>query len=100
MLKLIKYTAAHLKWNALRALLQIAGWYLVVEHTNCSILNVQRSKSSKVYISLGPPYAINPILCKNPCFNTTHLDDYKNPVPNNKYSNIKSKLNKCISKKR
>ena len=38
------YTAAHLKWNALRALLQIAGWYLVVEHTNCSILNVQRSK--------------------------------------------------------
>ena len=47
MLKLIKYTAAHLKWNALRALLQIAGWYLVVEHTNCSILNVQRSKSAQ-----------------------------------------------------
>ena len=49
-------------------------------------------------IECEPPYAINPMLCKNPCFKTTHLDDYKSPTSGNKYSNIKSKYKKCILK--
>jgi hypothetical protein len=40
---------------------------------------------------LNAPYAINPMLYKNPCFITTHLATYTSPINNNKYANIKSK---------
>jgi len=48
-------------------------------------------KSVPIKYKLTAPYAIDPMLCKNPCFNTTHLTEYPNPCNKNKYANVKSK---------
>ena len=48
-------------------------------------------KPEHIKEKLTAPYAINPMLCKNPCFKTTHLTEYPNPFGKNKYANVKSK---------
>jgi len=41
-------------------------------------------------IKLIPPYMVDPMLCKEPCYKTTHNTDYKKKS-NILYSHIKSK---------
>jgi hypothetical protein len=48
-------------------------------------------KLESIKEKLTAPYAINPMLRKNPCFKTTHLTEYPNPFGKNKYANVKSK---------
>ena len=34
---------------------------------------------------------VDKMLCKNPCYKTTHITEYKTPIATNKYSHVKSK---------
>jgi hypothetical protein len=40
---------------------------------------------------INAPYMVDKMLCKNPCYKTTHITEYKTPISTNKYSHIKSK---------
>ena len=40
---------------------------------------------------INAPYMVDKILCKNPCYKTTHITEYKKPTATNKYSHVKSK---------
>ena len=40
---------------------------------------------------INAPYRVDKILCKNPCYKTTHITEYKKPTATNKYSHVKSK---------
>lgn len=48
-------------------------------------------KSNLPIGEINAPYMLDKMLCKNPCFKTTHTTEYKKPIGNNKYSHIKSK---------
>ena len=58
-------------------------------------INIERldytMKSVRIKEQFNAPYAVNPVLRKNPCYKTTHIDDYKNYTSTNKYANVKSK---------
>jgi hypothetical protein len=40
---------------------------------------------------IGPPYAVDPSLYKNPSFKTTNMSDYTTQLGKNKYAKTKSK---------
>ena len=42
-------------------------------------------------IKLIPPYMVDPMLCKAPCYKTTHNTDYRKNISTKLYSHVKSK---------
>lgn len=48
-------------------------------------------KTSLPTPEINAPYMVDNMLCKNPCYKTTHITEYKTPIATNKYSHIKSK---------
>lgn len=54
------------------------------------VLKVIDTKNNKTYKLLEPPYNLDHRLLTNPCFTTTHVNDFTTSK-RNKYTNIKSK---------
>ena len=48
-------------------------------------------KTSLLTVEVNAPYMVDKMLCKNPCYKTTHITEYKTPIATNKYSHVKSK---------
>lgn len=48
-------------------------------------------KTSLPTVEINAPYMVDKMLCKSPCYKTTHIAEYKKPIATNKYSHIKSK---------
>ena len=48
-------------------------------------------KASLSTAEMNAPYMVDKMLCKNPCYKTTHVTEYKKPIATNKYSHVKSK---------
>ena len=51
-------------------------------------------KTSLSTVETNAPYMVDKMLCKNPCYKTTHITEYKKPIATNKYSHVKSKYKK------